>query len=159
MKVYEDWKSVIQLKADAANGREVFARACANCHRLDRVGTTVGPDLFGMRNQSKETMLLHIIIPEYEIMPGFANYNVELKDGRTASGLIAAETTTSITLRRALGEEESILRSNINSISSSKLSLMPQELEKSMTQQEMADLLAYLKGEARTIQSVVEETH
>jgi len=46
-----------------------------------------------------------------------------------------------------LNEEETIGRSNIVSIASSGLSMMPQELEKTMTRREMADLLAYLKGE------------
>ena len=59
----------------------------------------------------------------------------------------------------AQGVEQKIPRADIASMLTSRLSLMPQELEKSMTQQEMADLLAYLKGEARTIQSVAEETH
>jgi len=69
------------------------------------------------------------------------------KDGRTTTGLIVAETATSLTLRRALGEEENVLRRDIASISASNLSLMPQELEKTMTGQELADLVAYLKGE------------
>jgi putative heme-binding domain-containing protein len=148
MKAFEDWKAVLALKPDAAHGREVFVRTCANCHRLDRVGSAVGPDLFGIRNQPKEAILLHIIVPEYEIMPGFANYVIETKDGRTLNGLIASETGAGVTLRRALGEEEVILRRDITSMSASNLSLMPQEIEKTMTRQEMADLLAYLKGEA-----------
>ena len=107
----------------------------------------MGPDLFGMRDQAKETILLHIIVPEYEIMPGFVNYLIETKDGRSLSGIIAAESPQAITLRKALNEEETIGRSNIVSIASTGLSLMPQELEKNMTRQELADLLAYLKGE------------
>ena len=90
---------------------------------------------------------MHILIPEYEIVPGFAGYVIETKDGRTLSALIASETATSLTLRQALGEEETLLRSNIASISATALSLMPQELEKNMSRQEMADLIAYLKGE------------
>lgn len=148
MKVYENYQAVLALKPDPENGRAVFKKHCASCHRLDRDGIAVGPDLFGIRNQPKEAILLHIIIPEYEITPGFAGYVVETKDGRTLSGLIASETPTGVTLRRALGEEETILRSQIVSLSATGLSLMPQELEKNMTQQELADLLAYLKGEA-----------
>ena len=108
-----------------------------------------GPDLFGIRNQPKEAILLHILIPEYEITQGFAAYVVETKDGRTLTGLIASETPTSVTLRQALGKEETVLRSDIEQLVSSKLSLMPQELEKAMTRQELADLISYLKGENR----------
>jgi putative membrane-bound dehydrogenase-like protein len=147
MKVYQDYKSVLALRANPANGRAVFKIHCASCHRLDREGVPIGPDLFGIRNQPKEAILLHVIVPEYEIAPNFTNYNLETKDGRTLSGLIGSETGASITLRRALGEEEIISRNNLESISASALSLMPQELEKNMSRQDLADLLAYLKGE------------
>jgi putative heme-binding domain-containing protein len=146
MKVFEDYKSVLSLKPDPANGRAVFKQHCSACHRLDREGVPVGPDLFGIRNQDREAILLHTIVPEHEIMPGYAAYRLKLKDGRELEGMIANESPTHIRLRRALGEEESIARDQIVSMESSGLSLMPQELEKNMTRQDMADLVAYLKG-------------
>lgn len=148
MKVYEDWKSVAALPAKAANGRTVFKKLCAQCHRLEREGVAVGPDLFGMRSQPKEAILLHIIVPEYEIAPGFTAYVLETKDGRTLFGLMAGETATSVTLRLALGVEETVSRSNILSLRSSGLSFMPQEIEKNISRNDMADLVAFLKGEA-----------
>ena len=147
MKVFEEYKSVLALKAVPQNGKKIFAQHCASCHRLDREGVAVGPDLFGMRNQPKEAILLHIIVPEYETLPGFAGYEVEMKDGRVLSGLIAAETPSSITLRMAQGQDENLPREAVASISATGLSLMPQEMEKNMSRQDMADLLAYLKGE------------
>jgi len=146
MKVYEDYKSVLALMPNPQNGRAIFKQHCASCHRLDREGVPVGPDLFGIRNQEREVILLHVIVPEHEIVPGYAAYRVVLKDGRELEGMIAAELNTHVRLRRALGEEESIPREQIQSIESSGLSLMPQEMEKNMTRQDMADLIAYLKG-------------
>lgn len=147
MKVYDEFKSVLQLKTKPENGRAMFKQNCASCHRLDREGIPVGPDLFGIRNQPKEAILLHVLVPDYEIAPGFAAYVIETKDGRTLSGLILSETTTSVTLRQAQGIEETILRTNIVSLLASNVSLMPQELEKTMSRQDLADLIAYLKGE------------
>jgi putative heme-binding domain-containing protein len=147
MKVYEDYKSVLTLKPAPQNGRAVFKQHCGSCHRLDQEGVPVGPDVFGIRNQPKEAILLHILIPEYEILPGYASYTVETKDGRTISGLIAAESANAVTLRQALGVEETIQRSNIASLSSAALSLMPQEMEKNLSRQDLADLISYLKGE------------
>lgn len=121
---------------------------CANCHRLDRDGFAVGPDLFGIRNQAKEAILLHVLIPEYEITPGYSAYLLETKDGRTLTGLVGSDTPTSVTLRQALGKQETVLRGDIERLVASRLSLMPQELEKAMTRQDLADLIAYLKGEA-----------
>jgi putative heme-binding domain-containing protein len=147
MKVYEDYKSVLTSKADTKSGHAVFARLCTSCHVYNGEGSRVGPELTGIRNQPAEALLLHIIVPDYEIVAGFISYEIETKDGRSLTGLLASETATSVTLRRALGEEENILRSNITTISSTSLSLMPQELEKIMTRQEMADLIAFLKGQ------------
>jgi putative heme-binding domain-containing protein len=150
VKVYDEYKSVLALSPDPENGRQAFKKACASCHRLDREGSPVGPDLFGIRNQPKEAILLHILIPEAEITPGFAAYALETKSGRVLTGLIASETPTSVTIRQQLGKEETVLRSDIEQLVSSKLSLMPQALEKSLTRQELADLVAYLKGEQKS---------
>jgi putative heme-binding domain-containing protein len=147
LTIYEELKTVVSLDANPAQGKQVFKRVCASCHRLDRDGSPVGPDLFGIRNQPKEAILLHIVIPEQEITQGFAAYVVATHDGRVLTGLLAAETPTSVTLRQALGKEDTILRSDIERIAASQLSLMPQELEKQLNRQDFADLLAYLKGQ------------
>ena len=68
-------------------------------------------------------------------------------DSRGLHELNSAATATSITLLNALGKEEAILRQDIEELSSSKLSLMPQGVEKTVNPQEFADLLSYLKGE------------
>ena len=146
-QVYEDYKTVVDLSAQPAHGRQLFIKHCANCHRLDREGVAVGPDLHGMRKQPKEAILLHILIPEYEINPAFAPYVLETTDGRVFVGLLSQDTPEQVTLRQALGKEETVLREHIASLTLSKLSLMPQELEKLMSRQELADLLAFLKGE------------
>ncbi len=140
-------KAVLKLAPAPAHGRAVFEKSCAACHRLNQQGVAVGPDLFDIRQQPKESILYHIIVPEAEIAPNFVNYECELKDGRTLSGLLASESAGNITLRMGQGVEETIARSQIIRLTASRLSLMPQELEKTMTPQELADLLAYLKGE------------
>jgi putative heme-binding domain-containing protein len=147
-KVYESYKDVVEMKSNAEHGRAVFRRECASCHRLDQDGFAVGPDLFGIRNQPKPAILLHILAPDHEITQGFAAYTVATRDGRVLTGLIGSETPTSITLKQPLGKEETILREQVDEISAGKQSLMPQGLEKSISRQEFADLLAYLKGEA-----------
>ena len=77
------------------------------------------------------------------------DFVVALSDGRIATGIIATETPTSITLRRPEHVEETLLRGNIEQIATTGLSLMPEGLESRLTVQEMADLLAFLmKGTA-----------
>jgi putative membrane-bound dehydrogenase-like protein len=146
-KVYEEYKSALALKPNVTNGHAIFTKTCAQCHVMNGEGARVGPELTGIRNQPAEVLLLHILVPSQEIVAGFNAYEIETKDGRTATGLLASETPTSVTLRRALGEEETILRSNIASMTAGTISLMPDELEKTMSRQDLRDLIAFLKAE------------
>ena len=147
MKIYEDYKAVLSLKPNPPNGHTVFQKICTACHVFAGEGKSVGPDLTGIRNQPAEVLLLHIIVPEYEIMPIYTCYNVETREGQGFTGLLAAETPDAITLRLAQGIEQRIPRSEIASMQTSRLSLMPQELEKAMSRQDLADLISFLKGE------------
>ncbi|MGH8247445.1 MAG: hypothetical protein ACREUU_13555 [Gammaproteobacteria bacterium] len=69
---------------------------------------------------------------------------IETKDGRTLDGLIAAESAASLTLKRAEGVTETVLRHDIAEFSASGLSLMPEGLEAAISVDQMADLLAFL---------------
>ncbi len=146
-KAFADAKAALALTADAAHGREVFKTHCATCHRLDREGSAVGPDLLDMRNQPKESILFHIVVPEAEVAPAFAPYAVETKDGRSLAGILASETPASLTLRLPGGVEETILRTSVARLEALPGSLMPAGLEAAMSPQDLADLLAFLKGE------------
>jgi putative heme-binding domain-containing protein len=72
------------------------------------------------------------------------NYQVRTTGDRTVSGLLAVETPTSLTLRRGEKAEDTILRSQIEEVRATSKSLMPEELEKIITREQMADLLEYL---------------
>jgi putative membrane-bound dehydrogenase-like protein len=145
--VYERLKHAADVPGDPEQGRITFRRECATCHRLDREGYAVGPDLFGIRNQPKAAILLHILAPDHEITTGFGAYQVVTEDGRSFVGLLAADSPTSVTLRMPQGKEESFLRSEIEVFTASRNSLMPSGFEKTVTEKEFSDLLAYLKGE------------
>jgi len=147
MKAYENARGVLSLTGSAANGHKSFATHCASCHRLDREGHNVGPDLFGIRNQPKESILLHIVHPNYEVVAGFNACTIGCKDGRELTGLILGESPASVTLRQAQAIEETIPRSGITRLTVGQVSLMPEGLEAAMSRQELADLLACLKGE------------
>ena len=145
MKVYEDYRSILSGNADAKMGKAVFERACSSCHTYDGAGGKVGPDLTGVRNQPADALLLHIVVPNYEVLPAYQAISVETSDGRSLSGWLMAETENSLTLKTAFGTQESVLRKNIKSLSNSGLSLMPDGLEQTMTREEMATLISYLK--------------
>jgi putative membrane-bound dehydrogenase-like protein len=137
----------LSLTPVPVNGRGVFNAVCATCHRLDREGYAVGPDLFDIRRQTKENILFHIVNPDAEIAPAFTAYLAEAKDGRVLSGVLVGDTPTSITLRGPLGVEATLLRADLAKLESLPSSLMPTGLEAGLSKQQLSDLLAYLKGE------------
>ncbi|MGH7944163.1 MAG: DUF7133 domain-containing protein, partial [Opitutaceae bacterium] len=143
-KVMDEYRSILPLQPTPANGHAVFQKLCAQCHTYAGEGAPVGPDLTGVRNQPAETLLLHILMPSYEVQKGFEATEVATKDGRTLLGFIASETEASITLRRPFAEPETILRSSIATISILNVSLMPDGLEAAMTKQDLRDVIGYL---------------
>ena len=127
-------------------GKAAFEKTCATCHRLENEGVEVGPDLLSaLRNKSKEQLLSDILDPSREVDPRYINYLVTTKAGRTLSGMIAAETASSITLRRAEKAEDTILRSQIDEIQATAKSVMPEGLEMQLSKQDVADVIAYLR--------------
>ena len=147
MKIFEKHRAALSLSGDPQSGRAVFRELCSPCHRLDREGVHLGPDLFSIRNQTKETILLHIVVPNREFTPGFEATVVVTKRGQALTGLFTSETPTSITIRQNGGIEQTLLQGEVLSTTVSPVSLMPEGLEASTTLQGMADLLSYLKGE------------
>ena len=124
----------------------MFAARCASCHTFAGSGGTLGPDLSGIRNQPPDAILLHVIVPDHEITPGYAGYVVQTRDGRTLAGRLESEAPNSITLRDSASQSHTILRRDIASMAASPTSLMPGELETGLSEQQLADLIAYLKS-------------
>jgi putative membrane-bound dehydrogenase-like protein len=144
-KVVDNYRPALDLNAVAERGKAVFKRACATCHRLEDVGTEVGPDLLSaLKTKTRDGLLVDIFDPSREVDPRFVNYVITTKAGRYFSGIIAAETASSVTLRRAEKTEDTILRDQIEEIQATAKSLMPEDLEKQLSQQDAADVVAYL---------------
>jgi putative heme-binding domain-containing protein len=148
-KIVDGYRPALDLKADKSRGKEVFKKNCSTCHRLENVGVEVGPDLLSaLRNKSAEQLLTDILDPSREVDPRYINYIVTTKAGRSFSGMVAAETASSVTLRRAEKAEDVILRNQIELLEATAKSLMPEGLEMQMTKQEVADVVAYLQSAA-----------
>jgi putative membrane-bound dehydrogenase-like protein len=146
MQVYERLRGTVLTRiGNQSNGKRIFATYCATCHAFAGTGAQVGPDLSGIRNQPADAILLHVVIPDYEIAPGYQPYNVETRDGRAIFGRLESEAPNSLTFRDASSQSQVILRSQVVSMKASPISLMPNELERAMSEQELADLIAYLK--------------
>jgi putative heme-binding domain-containing protein len=136
-----------RITGDATRGSKIYETACMVCHKFADKGNDVGPHLGTIKAWTAEQLVTNILDPNREVSPNFALYLVETNDGRTLSGLIASETAGNLTLKRADGGTDTVLRSEIKSLTSPGISLMPEGLEAAITPQQMADLIAYLKAE------------
>ncbi|MFO0877786.1 MAG: PVC-type heme-binding CxxCH protein [Gemmataceae bacterium] len=144
-KVIEAYRAALELKADPMAGKKVFQKNCATCHRLENVGVQVGADLLAaLRNKTADALLIDILDPSREVDPRFVAYQVTTRRGQILSGIVAAETAASVTLKRGEGAEDTILRTQIDTVESTGKSLMPEGLEAQMNKQDVADLIAYL---------------
>jgi putative membrane-bound dehydrogenase-like protein len=142
--VVDAFRPALAIKGDRTSGAAVFKKLCATCHRLGNDGFEVGPELASLTDKSPEALLIAILDPNRAFEAKFANVSIASVDGRVYSGLVAAESATAVTLRRAEAKEDVLLRSQIAEMTTSGQSLMPEGLEKDLKPQDVADLIAFL---------------
>jgi putative heme-binding domain-containing protein len=145
-KVVDAYRPALALRGDPAAGAAVFKKACAICHRLGGEGTDVGPDLAALADRSPSALLVAILDPNRAFEAKYTDFTIQTTDGRILNGLVAAETGSSVTLRRQEGKEDVLLRSEIDAMAASGRSLMPEGLENDIKPQDLADLIAYLSA-------------
>ncbi len=146
-EVLAKYQEALRLKGDAKRGKVVFEKSCGTCHRVASVGVDVGPPIGDFeRTRTAEQLLTDILNPNQAIDTNYVNYVVHTKDQRVLTGAIAAETASSVTLRRAENQTDTVLRQDIDVIQSTGQSLMPEGLEKDISVQALADLIDFLKN-------------
>lgn len=136
-------------KRNFANGRKMFAAAgCYACHRFGDQGGMTGPDLTSAgRRYSPHDLLDQVVNPSKVINDQFSAINVLTIDGKVHSGVVVNLNGDSMTLNTDLTDPNkrvNINRNDIEEMAVSKVSAMPVGLFKSMTQDEILDLIAYL---------------
>jgi putative membrane-bound dehydrogenase-like protein len=144
--VLVEYQAALTMKGDGTNGRAIFTKNCATCHRVAGIGIDVGPDIADTRTKTLGALLNDIIAPNAAIDANYVNYVVTTKDGRILTGLLTAESASSITLVRAEKQMDVVLRKDVDEIASTGISLMPEGFEKHISVREMADLLHFLKN-------------
>ncbi|HEY8512744.1 MAG TPA: PVC-type heme-binding CxxCH protein [Cyclobacteriaceae bacterium] len=141
------YQSALIATGDPAKGRDIFQKNCAICHQVrGKDGVNIGPDLGTVHNWSKQAILASILAPNLAISSGYETWSATLESGEIVEGIIASETGSAITLRNAAGVDRTISRQDIRSFKAVSMSLMPEGLEGQISVEEMADLLAFLKG-------------
>ncbi len=133
--------------ADLNNGRNVFQRSCGACHKLYDVGGVLGPDLTGSNRANLDYILSNMLDPSGEIQDDYKMVVVTTRDGRTYAGNIQSENERQLRLRVAGQDPVTINKSEIQSRETAPNSMMPEGLLQTLTDQEVIDLVAYLRTE------------
>ncbi len=145
LEVLTAYRPALETAGDKERGKEIFKKNCAACHKLQGIGHELGPNLAAMKARGAEAILVNVLDPNREVNPQYLNYLLLTTDGRSLSGVLSAETATSVTLRKQENASETVLRVDIESLKSTGQSLMPVGMEKQIDRAAMADLLEYLK--------------
>ncbi len=137
-------------QGDAARGRELFfaeKSKCAACHRVADKGGRIGPDLTTIgANRSPHDLLESIVLPSATIVRDYEPYNIATTDGRVLTGLIARETADTVFIQQQTGEPVAVPRDDIEELTPGAVSIMPNGLEKALSESDLADVIAYLQS-------------
>ncbi len=137
-------------RGDVLKGRDVFfgpRATCSTCHTIRGEGGHVGPDLSRIgAARSGRDLLESILFPSASFARGYEPYIVATDDGNVLTGVIRKETGDSIVLATASRLEVTVPRRSIEAIEPSRLSLMPRGLEANLSEQDLADLVAFLQS-------------
>jgi putative heme-binding domain-containing protein len=133
---------------DAPRGRALFTRTCQQCHALFDTGGKVGPDITGSNRGDLDYLLQNIIDPNAVIPNDYRTWNLETKDDRVITGIATKQDDAAVTIVTA-NETLVIPRAEIASLKQGELSMMPEGLLQSLSDDEVCDLVAYLKQPAQ----------
>lgn len=140
----EAYRASLPADGNAVAGKAMFAAQCSACHRVEAVGRELAPNLVAMQSRGADAILLGILDPNREVLPAYVAHTALTADGRVVTGIVAAQSATSVTLRAADGTDHLFARDDLESLTSTGRSLMPEGFERSVDPRGMADLLAYL---------------
>ncbi|QEG41159.1 PVC-type heme-binding CxxCH protein [Roseimaritima ulvae] len=133
-----------ESQGDPVAGQTAFNKVCGQCHQIYGKGAAVGPDITRNGRNDWNQLLHNVLDPSAVIGPGYQARTIVTVDGRVLTGLAVEESKQRVVLKVQGGKQESISRDDIEVYKINDVSMMPEELEKQLTAQEIADLFALL---------------
>jgi putative membrane-bound dehydrogenase-like protein len=144
-KVVAEMKDLLgRTKGDPQAGVPVFKKLCAQCHKIYGEGQDVGPDITANGRSTYDQLLSNVFDPSLVIGAGYQATTVLTVQGRTLTGLVVEDGPKRVVLKLQGGNLETIPREDVDMMAVSKVSLMPEDVEKQLKPQEIADLFAFL---------------
>ena len=130
---------------DATAGRTVFERSCTACHVVGTTGTDFGPALTEIGDKlPKSGLYLAILDPSAGIGFGYEGWTIRTRDGQQLVGMIASETDDEVVMKLVGGIQRRVPKSTIVDRKRMETSLMPQGLERTMSEADLVHLVEYL---------------
>jgi putative heme-binding domain-containing protein len=130
-------------KADLARGRVVYQQACGVCHKLYGEGTEIGPELTGSDRHNLDYLLENILSPSGVVAESYRASTITMKDERMLSGMVLGKTDQTLSIQTAT-EKVTVPVAEVDSIRESELSMMPDGLLDSLTEEQVIDLFGFL---------------
>jgi putative heme-binding domain-containing protein len=127
-------------------GRALFMESCGKCHLLFGQGGRIGPDLTAYKRDDVQGLLLNVVNPSAQIREGFETYVLATADGRALTGFIADQDNRVVVIKSAEGQTTVSERDEIEELRAIPRSLMPEGLLKTLSDQQLRDLFAYLRS-------------
>jgi putative heme-binding domain-containing protein len=144
VKVVERMRDVLRHNTgDALRGQAVFTKTCAQCHTIYGQGGAVGPDLTGVGRENVDAILTNLLDPNLVIGAPYFVHVAKMKDGTVVSGVLIEDTPQRIVLKDQT-KTYPLQRKDIARLVQQNISMMPEGLEKTMNDQEFADLVSFL---------------
>ncbi|MFO0881756.1 MAG: PVC-type heme-binding CxxCH protein [Gemmataceae bacterium] len=145
------------VQPDAAMGRTLFQKHCAQCHTLFAEGGKVGPDITGANRGSLDYLLENIFDPSAVIQKEYAMTVLNLASGRVVSGIVKEENERTVTV---VTQNETLVlpKKDIEDRQTSSQSMMPDDVVKKLSDRELADLIAYLQSPVQVLPLATAET-
>jgi putative heme-binding domain-containing protein len=135
---------------DVRRGQLVFnsaKAACASCHAIGYLGGKIGPDLTHIgKIRADRDLLEAIIFPSASFVRSYEPVQVTTTRGKIHNGLVRKDSPEEVVLTTSATEEIRIPRKEIEDIQPSKVSIMPAGMDKVLSTQELADLVAFLRA-------------
>jgi putative heme-binding domain-containing protein len=137
--------AIAKMQGDISNGEDIFAKHCASCHRINKAGEDIGPDLTSINKKfDREGLLDAIINPNAGVVFGYEAWTINLADGQSFFGFLIADGAGTVVIKDLAGEKHIIATSKISSRKKQEKSLMPSASALGVSEQELADLSEYL---------------
>ena len=136
-----------QAQRDLAAGKQVFQQTCGVCHRLFGEGNIIGPDLTGADRKNTEVMLLNTVNPSAYIRPEYVSYEAVTKDDQALSGLLVESSPAAVTILDRNNQRHVLARDQVQELTPSAVSLMPEGLLEALTPEQVMNLFGYLQGD------------